>query len=113
MYKVVVYWRWDKGTQTADCFWCVPWPDMTDEEFEQEVQFATVTMALADQPPMREAEVQDKVLRDMGYPEAAAMLWQLPIADLRARFNQMEMEAFISESPVTREQIEQIKLNRR
>lgn len=30
LYKVVVYWRWDGGRQSADCFWCVPWPDITD-----------------------------------------------------------------------------------
>ena len=35
MYKIIVYWRWDRGTKYADMFWCVRWPDLSNEEFEE------------------------------------------------------------------------------
>ena len=43
----------------------------------------------------------------------AQMLRDIPRADLRARFNQMEMEVFDSDCPLTREQVEEIKRTRR
>lgn len=41
------------------------------------------------------------------------MLFELAHARLRSRFNQLDMEVFDSDVPVTREQIEAIKLDRR
>lgn len=107
MYKIVVYWRWDQGKKSADCFWCVPWPEMSNEAFEQEQLLIETTDNLMDRAPSKDrGEVQDRVLIDAGYPEAAKMLKQIPMADLRARFNQMEREVFDSDVPLTREQIE-------
>lgn len=53
------------------------------------------------------------VLAAAGYPDAAKMLREIPTARLRARFNQMEMEVFDSDCPLTREQVEEIKRTRR
>lgn len=63
MYKIVVFWRWDKGEKSADCFWCVDWPEISNEEFDD--------------------------------------------------LNQMEMEVFNSDCPLTREQIEAYANSRR
>jgi hypothetical protein len=112
-YRIVVFWRWDKGQQSADCFWCVRWPAMSDEVFEQERSVRLATFILMNGPDAKYRIDDDQLLKDMGYPEAGQMLRDIPKAELRARFNQMEMEVFTSDVPLTREQIEAVKLNRR
>lgn len=114
LYKVVVYWRWDGGgRQSADCFWCVPWPDITDAEFEQELEVARSTHVLTHGSDAEFNFTDPSLLVQMGFPEAAKMLFELAHARLRSRFNQLDMEVFDSDVPVTREQIEAIKLDRR
>lgn len=112
MYKIVVYWRWDRGTKTADCFWCVPWPEITTEEFGQLADVARNTHILTHGSPAGFRADDPDVLTAAGYPEAGKMLRQIPNADLRARFNQMEMEVYNSDVPLTREQLEEIVLGR-
>lgn len=113
MYKIVVYWRWDKGEKSADCFWCVPWPEMSNDEFGDLVTMAENTYFLRHGSMDGFKQDDPEVLAVAGYPEAGKMLRELPAADLRARFNQMEQEIFNSEVPLTREQIEAYANSRR
>ena len=113
MYKIVVFWRWDKGKLSADCFWCVPWPQMSIEEFDAECSMRMATHTLQNGPDAPYLDSDVDTLIEMGLPDAARMLRDLPKAHLRARFNQMEMEIFDSDCPLTREQVEEIKRTRR
>lgn len=114
MYKVVVFWRWDKGDRRADCFWCVPWPDIPEDEFELQRDAHIAHRILTEGPDVEIPESDFNVLVSMGYPEAAQMLRDLPKARLRMRFNQMEgPEYFMVDSPISREEIEAFDLTRR
>jgi hypothetical protein len=109
IYKVVCYMRWDEGERYADCFWCVPWPLLSNGEFEDEIKVREMTHILEHgECSYREdgGTIQDDVLTDMGFPEAAKMLRELPFASLRAKFNRMERFVIDSEVPLTREQAE-------
>ena len=114
MYKIVVFWRWDKGNLSADCFWCVDWPEISNEEFDDLIEVGRTTYMLQNGTLEGFNENDPDVLAAAaGYPDAANMLRQIPVAELRARFNQMEMEVFNSDIPLTREQVEEIKRTRR
>lgn len=108
MFKVVVYWRWDKGRRSADCFWCVPWPAVSSAAFEEQKRVAHATHVLQHGPDKPFYTNDPDLLAKMGYPEAARMLEAIPHAELRSRFSQMEREVFDADCPITREQIEEI-----
>ena len=113
MYKIVVFWRWDKGKLSADCFWCVNWPEISNEEFGDLIEVGRTTHMLQNGTSEGFKENDPDVLIAAGNPDAAKMLKQIPTARLRARFNQMEMEVFDSDIPLTRVQVEEIKRTRR
>lgn len=113
MYKIVVFWRWDKGKLSADCFWCVSWPEISNEEFGDLIEVGRTTYLLQNGTLEGFKENDLDVLAAAGYPDAAKMLREIPTARLRARFNQVEMEVFDSDCPLTREQVEEIKRTRR
>lgn len=114
IYKIVAYERWDEGECFFDCFWCVRWPLLSNGEFEQEEQVVASTDILTDRPPSKDdGALQDRTLEDLGFPEAAQMLRDLPKADMRARFNVTKRVIYDSDVPLTREQAEEMHLNRR
>ena len=108
MYKIVVYWRWDRGTKYADMFWCVRWPDLSNEEFEEHRAVDTITRALQAPEGAAPAASDVELLQSLGYPEAAQLLKDLWPASLRARFNMLERAVYNSPVPLTCEQVERI-----
>lgn len=109
MYKVVVYWRWDEGKRMADCFWCVPWPDLSSTQFAELVEVARATHILTHGDSTGFTLDEAEILADAGYPEAARMVRDVGYVELRARFNPMKREVFNSEIPLTREDIEHLE----